>query len=112
MCGRIILHLNENLNKLVDVRCIGYERKYSFFNYRFLSLINLQHREIINKLIKKPSTLNHILKFDFENIPVYSVHFLEHIYFFNHLDVIDNCSSNGTSIIKMSTKSLKCIEIY
>lgn len=57
-------------------------------------------------------TLNYIVKIDFDNVPIFSPFFQDTIYFVNHLDAIDNCAQNGTSIIKMSTNSLKCLEIY
>ena len=112
MCGRILIQLNATLTDVMEVGCIVYNRDHYIINYNFLSLIKLSDREQIQKLVKKPMTLNHVVKFDFENVPVFTSFFCDTIYFMNHLDAIDSCAQNGTSIIKMSTKSLKCEEIY
>jgi hypothetical protein len=72
----------------------------------------LNDRNQLELLVKKPLTLKHIVCIDFDNMPVFSAFSIDMIYFANKLDVIVNCNQNGTSIIKMSTKSLRCVEIY
>lgn len=112
VCGRIMIHLNKSLNKVLDVGVILYERDYSVIKYTFLSLLKETDREHIQKMVKKLATLKHIVKFDFDCIPIFNADDPDIMYFINHLDIIENASSNGTSIIKISTKSLNCAEIF
>jgi len=112
MCGRILIYLTENMEEVEDVGCIVFERLHSLVKYRFLSLIKLQEREQLSKLVKKPITLLYIVKFEFEFPPVYSDEKTDIMYFIHHIDLIENTASTGTSIIKISTQSLNCAEIY
>ena len=92
MCERVIVQLNEDLSKVINVGCIAYHRNHSEITYHFLSLMKIQERDEINRLIKRQITLNHIIKFDFNNIPVFTTYFLDAMYFIKYLDAIDNCS--------------------
>jgi len=55
-------------------------------------LLKNQERDKISKLVKKQITLNYIVDFDFDNVPVYGKYLKNIMYFINHLDHIDNCS--------------------
>ena len=47
MCGRILIHLNEELTAVDDVGCVVYERDHSLVKYIFYSLVRESDRESI-----------------------------------------------------------------
>jgi len=77
-----------------------------------MSLIKPDEREKLWKLARKPVTLLYIVKFDFNFPPVYTEENEDLFYFIYHIDLLENTASIGTSIIKISTRSLICAEIY
>ena len=75
--------MDENLSKVMDIGCIVYQRKHCTFTYNFLSLLNLQQRTSVHKLVKNTKTRHHIINIDFDNLPIFSPLHKNDIYFIN-----------------------------
>ena len=111
MCGRIIIYLTSDMRNVEDVGCIVFERLHSLVKYKFLSLTSPQDREKISKLVRKPITMLSVVKFDFQFPPVFTEDYPDQFYFIHHIVDFD-AAQKGTSVVKISTRTLICAEIY
>lgn len=111
MCGKIIIQLNQDLDDIDRIGCILREKDHSINRYRFLDLLVESEREIMHSIVKNPPPLTQIIRFDFDNEPIFPQQEKDVLYFTNYIESVDN-AGDGTSIIKMMTHDLKCTEIY
>lgn len=111
MCGRVLIQLNEDKDKVEEIGAIVLESDHSVHKYKFMSLLNDQDRKVLQILIKKQMSLNQIVYYDFENYPVSPMDMTPVVYFTNPVDPENNFNVE-TSIIKLHTETLECAEIY
>ena len=62
-------------------------------------------------MVKMPQQLRQIVKFDFDYQPFSPLDNDDKLYFINHLETEEGFIY-GTSVVKLSSDSLKCVEIY
>lgn len=53
MCGRVMIQLNEDKDKVQEIGSIILEKDHSVHKYKFMSLLNDQDRKTFQLLIKK-----------------------------------------------------------
>ena len=98
-----------------DIGCIAWTIKHdaTILSYKFYSLFNEEDRQRISELVKTNTGQKTIINFENNKKPIYS-HYLKNIlYFTNYFNLVNNkCANKRTSIVKLSTKTLKCVEIY
>ena len=111
LCGRIIIQLSIDQQEILDVGIILAEKDYSMVKFTFMSLLKDDERKLIWAKVKNPKEVKQIVEFDFDQQPFSPYENIDKIYFIHHLENED-CDIYGTSIVKLSSETLKCFEIY
>ena len=79
--------------------------------FTFMSLLKEDDRKLIWTKVKNPKEIKQIVEFDFDQQPFSPYENIDKIYFIHHLENEDG-DIYGTSIVKLSSETLKCFEIY
>ena len=93
-----------------QIGCIVQVKDFSIIDYKFLSLLKVDDRKEISGLAQRPERLETIVKFDFDNYPISSMHKSDILFFTNKVSPDENIKD--TSVIKLHTDTLICHVIY
>lgn len=96
---------------MIEVGVILSERDYSVVRYKFLSLLKEDERKMLEQMVRSSQQLRQIVKFDFDYQPFSPFDNDDKLYFINHLETEEGFIY-GTSVVKLSSDTLKCVEIY
>ena len=88
------------------------EKEYSYFKYKFVSLKSEEGRKEVNQIIKRQKVKTNIVKFDYEQPPLFPNNNESRMIYFMHRVEQDVMGHEMTSIIKLYTNNLSCQEIY
>ena len=113
MCNYLVIQLSENQKSIQDVGVICISRDHSQIQYKFQSLLEIEQRKVIQSILKVGGDLrSNFVKFDIENEPLTILKSIDVIYFCNYLTDPNQHTVEGTSIVKMTIRSLNCAEVY
>ena len=105
--------MSPDQNVIQDLGVIALKRDHSDIHYRFLSLLEIESRKLIQTMLKNDGPhIFDFVTFDIENEPLSIEKDIDVIYFTNFLTDPNQHTVEGTSIVKMSINTLTCIEVY